>query len=127
MKKILTSAFFTFTILTVTAGSNNSNSNSSNITTQATEFARQMINQVQLNESEYIQVRKCTIEKLQLVAQVQSMYSNDPEMMEKKLAEIENNYNFNLQRAMSPKQFESFVAYRAVANTGTTAVAEIKE
>jgi hypothetical protein len=123
MKKLITSAFLVASFLTVNAGSENKD-----YTAQATVFARQMISQVQLNESEYIAVRKLTIEKLQLVAQVESMYSNDPEMMNKKLSEIESNYNFNLKHALSAKQYENFVAaVNAPKQENSAVAADISE
>ena len=94
---------------------------------EATEIARDMIGKVQLNEMEYIKVRAFTIDKLEKVAQIRSMYSNDPEMMNRKLAEAENDYNYKLQAALTPKQFASYVTYTNNLKAAATAAADIKE
>jgi hypothetical protein len=122
MKKLIISALFSFAILTVNAGNNPA----ANINTEATDFARRMINEAHLNESEYIKVRAFTIEKLEKVAEIRSMYSNDADMMAKKLAEAENNYNYKLQSALTEKQFASYVDYTTRSKTAATAAAEIE-
>ena|SRR5688572_7062487 len=121
MKKIITSTFFAFAVLTVNAAT------IGNITTEATEIARQLIGKAQLNEMEYIKVRALTIEKLEKVAEIRSMYSNDADMMAKKIAEAESNYNYKLQNSLSEKQFASYVSYANQAKTAATATAEVKD
>ena len=122
MKKLIISALFSFAILTVNAGNN-----PANIQAEATDFARRMINEAQLNESEYIKLRAYTIEKLEKVAEIRSMYSNDPDMMAKKIAEAESNFNYKLQSALTEKQFASYVSYTKREKTAATAAAEVEE
>ncbi|MBK0404935.1 hypothetical protein I5M27_18230 [Adhaeribacter sp. BT258] len=126
MKKLLTSAFIAFTLITVNASAQ-APTGSSSINTQASDIARRMMNEVQLNESEYIQVRKYTAEKLEAAAQIQSMYSNDPEMMTKKLNEAEDRYNFKLQSFMNPKQFSNYMAVSDQYKVNASAVAGNRE
>ena len=121
MKKLITSAFFAFAVLTANAAT------IGNVTSEATEIARQLIGQAQLNEMEYIKVRAFTIEKLEKVAEIRSMYSNDADMMAKKIAEAENNYNYKLQNALTEKQFASYISYTNQAKTAATATAEVEE
>ena len=122
MKKLLISALFSFAILTVNAGNN-----PANIQAEATEFARKMIAEAQLNESEYIKLRALTIEKLEKEAEIKSMYSNDADMMAKKLAEAENNFTYRLQSSLTEKQFASYVNYSNRSKTAATAAAEIED
>ncbi|MBK0402456.1 hypothetical protein I5M27_05630 [Adhaeribacter sp. BT258] len=103
MKKFITSAFFAFAVLTASA-SNNIN----DINSQASDIARRMANQVELNEMEYIQVKKYTAEKLVRVAQILDMYSNDRDMMTKKIMEEESAYTHRIQNLLTAKQFETY-------------------
>ncbi|MFC5272111.1 hypothetical protein [Adhaeribacter terreus] len=122
MKKLITSAFIAFTLISVNASAQ-APTGSSSINSQASDIARRMMNEVQLNESEYIQVRKYTAEKLEAAAQIQSMYSNDPDMLNKKLNEAEDRYNFKLQSFMNPKQFSNYMAVSDRYKVNASAVA----
>lgn len=109
MKKIITSAFFAFALFVSVANAQGELS----IHDQATHIARQMLTEVQLNESEYIRVRNFTIEKMRKAIEIKQMYSNDPVMLQSKLAEAENNYNHNLKEVLSPRQYDNYLAYNA--------------
>lgn len=122
MKKLITSAFFALTFLV--AGSVNA-SNDLQISAQAANIARQMVAEVQLNESEYIRVKAFTAEKLEKIAEIKKMYSNDAEMMASKIAEAENNYSHNIQSVLSAGQFEKYVAF--VERNSNAAVAVSQE
>jgi|SRR5690606_27929029 len=126
MKKLLTSAFIAFTLISVNASAQ-SNPASSDINSQASDIARRMMNEVQLNEREYIEVRKYTAEKLETAAQIQQMYSNDPEMLTKKLNEAEDRYNFKLQSFMNQKQFANYQAVADRYKVNASAVAGAME
>ena len=121
MKKLIASALFAFVIVTGNAYAGG------DVKAEATELARQLIAKAELNESEYIKVRAYTIEKLEKVAEIKSMYSNDPQMMAYKIAEAENNYNYKLQSALNAKQFASFIDYTNGLKTNATAIADVKE
>ena len=126
MKKLLTSAFIAFALITVNASAQ-SEITSSDINTQASDIARRMMNEIQLNEREYIEVRKYTAEKLETAAQIQKMYSNDPEMLTKKLNEAEDRYNFKLQSFMNQKQFANYQAVADRYKVNTSAMAGAME
>ncbi|HSI91106.1 MAG TPA: hypothetical protein VK927_08315 [Adhaeribacter sp.] len=121
MKKLLTSAFFAFTILAASA------SNDGNISTQASDIARKMVNQIELSEAQYIQLRQFTIEKLEAEALVKKMYSNDKDMLAKKLSEAENNYNFKLQALLNTKQYNKYAVLKSGKKADTEMVAAAKE
>ena len=119
MKKLLTTAFFAFTLFTVNAGTD--------VYTQASELARRMATEIQLNEREYIEVRKLAIQKIERVNEIRSMYSNDADMMTKKLNEAEENFNHNLRVALNTKQFESYIAKSSNYRVDQPVLAEVKE
>lgn len=125
MKKLFTSALIALSMFAATASFTASASNDLKINAQAAVIARQMVNEVQLNESEYIRVKEYTAEKLERMAQIRTMYSNDPAMMASKIAEAENNYSHNIQAILNPSQFEKYVAF--VERNSNTAVAGNQE
>ncbi|MFC5269831.1 hypothetical protein [Adhaeribacter terreus] len=118
MKKLITSAFFAFAVLTASASNDLSEINS-----QASDIARRMANQVELNEMEYIQVKKYTTEKLIRVAQIKDMYSNDRDMMNKKIMEEESAYTHRIQNLLTAKQFETYAALYNSFKTNLTIIA----
>ena len=120
MKKLLTTALFAFSLLTVNAGGND-------VYTQASELARRMATEIQLNEREYIEVRKLAVQKIERINEVRSMYSNDADMMAKKINEAEENFNYNLKAALNIKQFEAYTAKSSNYKVGQPVLAEVKE
>ncbi len=86
-----------------------------------------MATEIQLNEREYIEVRKLAIQKIERINEVKSMYSNDADMMAKKLNEAEENFNYNLRAALNNKQFESYLAKSSSFKVEQPVLAEIKE
>src|SRR5688572_16505371 len=118
MKKLITSAFFVFAIMSAEA-SNDSESYKN----QAADITRRIANQIGLNESEYIQVKKYTTDKLVAVAEVKEMYSNDSEMMFRKISEIEDSYTHKVQSILTASQFESYVILNKSLKTGLPLIA----
>lgn len=105
MKKLLTSAFLLFVLVSAQAADT-----PEQIRAKATETTRQLAQKIGFNEQEYIKVKAYTLEKLVAAKEVNEMYSNDPEMRAKKLQAIEEAYQKNVVAILSPKQSESFVA-----------------
>jgi hypothetical protein len=82
-----------------------------------------MANQVELNEMEYIQVKKYTAEKLARVAQIQDLYSNDRDMMTRKILEEEAAYNHRIQNLLTARQFEAYASLYNSFKTNLTIIA----
>ena len=101
---IIASALF------LSAFSAQAGNNESKMAGQASDIARRMANQIELNELEYIQVRNYTYEKLEIVANIQEMYQTNPEMLAAKLAEAETEYTFRIQNLLNARQFENYLA-----------------
>ena len=118
MKKLITSAFFVFAIMSAQASND-----SDQFKTQAADITRRIANQIGLNESEYIQVKKFTTDKLVAVAEVKEMYSNDSEMMFRKISEIEDSYNHKVQNILTASQFESYANLNKSLKTGLPLIA----
>jgi hypothetical protein len=105
MKKLITSAFFAFAVLTASASNDKTEINN-----HASDIARRMANQIELNELEYIQVKKYTAEKLTRVEEIKEMYSNNLEMMTWKIQEVEAIYSSRIQNLLSAKQLEMYAS-----------------
>jgi hypothetical protein len=106
MKKLLTTAFFALTLFAA-------NAQGTDAYTQASDLARRMASEIQLNEREYIEVRKLAVQKIERVNEIRSMYSNDADMRARKINEAEENFNYNLRVALNNKQFENYLAKSA--------------
>jgi len=119
MKKLLTSAFFALTLLTAYA--------EGDAHARASELARRMANEIQLNEREFIVVRQLAVQKIERIDEIKSMYSNDADMMSKKIKEAEENFNYNLRAALNTKQFDSYLAKSSSYKTAQPVLAEVKE
>jgi len=108
----------------VTANASNDVSQMNNL---ASDIARRMANQIELNESEYIQVKSFTLEKLTQVATIRDMYNNDFEMMVNKINEVENAYTHKIESLLNTKQFENYLALSKSFKTNIVTIAEVQE
>ena len=105
MKNLIIALFLTAFTFTAQA-----QAGTSDIAKEATDIARRMANQIELNELEYIQVRKYTLEKLEKVAYLKTMYQTNPEMLVAKLSEADVDYSYRIQNLLNAHQFENYLA-----------------
>ena len=122
MKNLIIAFFLVLTSFSVQAGNEGSK-----IAVEASDIARRMANQIELNELEYIQVRNYTIEKLEMVGSIQEMYQSNPEMLAAKIAEVENNYSFRIQNLLNAHQFENYLALSKSFKTQPSLIATSNE
>src|SRR5688572_1569422 len=120
MKKLITSA-----LLSVILFSAQANSENDNFRIQAADITRRMANQLELNESEYIQLKGYTLEKLVAAAEVKEMYSIDINMMLRKLNEIDDIYKHRVQNILTNKQFENYLTLNKSFKSELTTIATI--
>jgi hypothetical protein len=105
MKKLITSALFAFILISAQGAGLDEL-----VKTKAADMARRMANQIELNESEYIQVKSYLTEKLAAEAMIRDMYSNDMDMMFRKLTEADNACNLKIESLLNAKQLENYLA-----------------
>ncbi|KAA9345927.1 hypothetical protein [Adhaeribacter soli] len=105
MKKLITSALFAFILISAQGAGLDEQ-----VKTKAADMARRMANQIELNESEYIQVKTYLTEKLASEVMIRDMYSNDVEMMFRKLTEADNACNQKIESLLNTKQLENYLA-----------------
>ena len=122
MKNLIIAFFLVLTSFSVQAGNDGSK-----IANEASDIARRMANQIELNELEYIQVRNYTLEKLELVASIQDMYQANPEMLAAKIANVENAYSYRIQNLLNARQFENYLALSNSFKTQFTLIATSNE
>lgn len=104
MKKLITSVLFALIVITTQAAGADEQ-----VKTQAADMARRMANQIELNESEYIQVKSYLTEKLAAEVMIRDMYSNDIEMMFRKLNEADNACKQKIESLLNAKQLENYL------------------
>lgn len=72
--------------------------------TTATELTRQMANRLRLNEAQYIRLRAVNEVKLARTDEIQWQYQNDPAERQRKLLELDAQYEQECQRILTPSQ-----------------------
>lgn len=112
MKKLLIFLFMAGTMTVAKAD----NLTPEQIKQKATELTRTMAAELQLNELEYIKVRTLNTEKLAALYQVRNAYQNDPEMKEKKFAELNQAYRQELTQLLNTAQVEKYLSWEGNAN-----------
>ena len=122
MKNLIIAFLLVLTTFSVQAGNDGSK-----IANEASDIARRMANQIELNELEYIQVRNYTLEKLEMVAGIQEMYQTNPELLAAKITEVENDYTFRIQNLLNARQFENYLALSKSFKTQPTFIANSNE
>ncbi|HSI91206.1 MAG TPA: hypothetical protein VK927_08820 [Adhaeribacter sp.] len=105
MKKIFATTLFALTLFAAQAGGFENLYDK-----QASDIARRMANQIELNELEYIQVKKYTLEKIQEVAEIRDMYKTNPTMMADRIDETEQLYTSRIAYMLNAKQFDNYQA-----------------
>jgi hypothetical protein len=85
------------------------------------EEIRTLANQLQLNEGQYIRLRDLSRARQEQIAEINSMYSNDPSMRQAKLQAAQQEFDSQLAQAISPKQFTAYLELqgRTPASSGT--------
>jgi hypothetical protein len=86
---------------------------------QVAEQTRELAQKIGLNEREYITLRQLNQERFVQTNEVERMYSNDHEMRELKLREIDEHFDARLQAVMNPKQQEAYAAYKEASEMPT--------
>ncbi|WP_026462037.1 hypothetical protein [Adhaeribacter aquaticus] len=115
MKKLFTSIFLLLALVTAQAAE----SNPEELKSQATALTRELAQKIGLNELEYIKVKNFTFEKLLAIQEATEKYANDPEVKQKKVAEIEEQFDKNLISTLSPKQQQNYLALKKATNAST--------
>jgi hypothetical protein len=105
-------ATFTFAlIIALASGSVNAQTGNS-LDARVAATTREMSSQLNLNESEYIRLRSLNRERFLKASEITRMYSNDVAMRDKKMNEMQNAYETELQSFLNAKQLEAYSIYK---------------
>ncbi|MFB9865421.1 hypothetical protein EFA69_02140 [Rufibacter immobilis] len=74
---------------------------------------RLMVQSMGLNENEYIQLRALNQKRLAKAAEVAKMYSNDAEMLDARLKEIESSFEGDLYKILNTRQATAYAEFKA--------------
>jgi hypothetical protein len=83
---------------------------------------RQLANQLQLNEGQYIRLRDLSKARQEQITEINSMYSNDPDMRQAKIRAAQQEFDAQLAQSVSPKQFTAYLQLQGNP-AGTTGAA----
>ncbi|MCC3157124.1 hypothetical protein LJ737_07730 [Hymenobacter sp. 15J16-1T3B] len=72
--------------------------------TSAAELTRQMASRLKLNEAQYIRLRTVNQIKLARMDEIQWQYQQDPAERQRRLTELEAQYEQECQRILTPSQ-----------------------
>ncbi|WP_192821004.1 hypothetical protein [Rufibacter sp. LB8] len=86
----------------------------------ATELSRQMYNDLELNEGQYVKIKSLNQARLDRFNEIERMNSNDIQMRDAKLAEVNTQMDEEFAQILTPKQF---TAYLELDGRGTSTAA----
>lgn len=70
---------------------------------------RNLANQLQLNEGQYIRLRDLSKARQEQIAEINSMYSNDPAMRQAKIQAAQKEFDSQLAQSIGQKQFTAYL------------------
>lgn len=112
MKKLILSMFLLGGVISVQAQTNlagTAATSQSMASMSSTEMTRQMYNDLQLNEGQYIKLKSLNQSKLDRFNEINRMYSNDQQMLKAKMSELNNQLDVEFAEILSPEQFTHYL------------------
>lgn len=79
---------------------------------QADKETRDMAARMNLNEGEYLKIKKLNQERLEKIAALTQLREQDNRYLDLRLDQIEEQYAANMFNALNTKQYHAFVEYR---------------
>lgn len=76
---------------------------------------RDLANKLQLNEGQYIRLRDLSKARQEQIAEINSMYSNDPAMRQAKLQAAQREFDSQLAQSIGQKQFTAYLELQGQA------------
>jgi hypothetical protein len=113
MRKILLSVSFFFFATCISYGQDLSPSAEKRVNL----ITRVMAAELGLNESEYLKLKALNRERVVKSDEIVELYSQDQPLMDKKLQELELNFDKKFKAMLSPSQLAAYAAYRQMPDT----------
>ncbi|WP_426493061.1 hypothetical protein [Hymenobacter sp. 102] len=80
---------------------------------EAAAATRQLAAFISLDDARQLPVRRLTQQRMAQEAEARQQYSNDADMLQKKLAAVGQEYTAQLQQVLTPAQFQRYVTAQA--------------
>lgn len=80
-------------------------------------ITRVMASELGLNESEYLKLKALNRERVVKSDEIAELYSHDQALLDKKLQELETNFDKQFKSMLSPSQLAVYSAYRQSPDT----------
>jgi hypothetical protein len=77
---------------------------------EAATATRQLAAFISLDDARQLPVRRLTQQRMTQEAEARQQYTNDPDMLQKKLTAIGQEYTAQLQQVLTPAQYQRYVA-----------------
>jgi len=111
MKKLILSTVFALGVLGVSAQHNDTRTNKNFLSSVSTsDEIRQLSNQMQLNEGQYIRLRDLSRAKNEQIREINNMYANDATTRQQKLQAVNQDFEKQLAQTVSQEQFTAYLA-----------------
>jgi len=112
MKKFILSALFLGAVYTAQAQTNLAGTAATTRTVlsmSATDMTRRMYNELELNEGQYVKLKALNQARLDRFRELERMYSNDPQMLDAKINEVNEQLDEEFAQVLTPKQFTAYL------------------
>ncbi|MBA9078607.1 MULTISPECIES: hypothetical protein [Rufibacter] len=110
MKNFTLTLYFLFALV-VSAVAQNTPSNPA-LEKASSDITRLMVESMSLNENEYIKLKNLNSERLVKAAEAEKMYSDDAEMREVRLREIEDDFEEKLFKMLNSRQVTAYAEFK---------------
>ncbi|RTQ46022.1 hypothetical protein EJV47_22975 [Hymenobacter gummosus] len=80
---------------------------------RATTLTQQLAHKVPLNEAQFVKVRRLNLQLLTATTDLQAQFANDPATLDQRLAELQDNYDWDMAAILWPRQQLAYRQYRS--------------
>ncbi|MBO0359063.1 hypothetical protein J0X19_13975 [Hymenobacter sp. BT186] len=75
---------------------------------RATQLTKQLAQKTQLSEGQYVRVRQLNLRMITEMQELQASLAADPATLDKKLAELQSHYEWDLTAIIGPRQMVAY-------------------
>lgn len=78
------------------------------VASRARVLTQQLAAKVHMNEGQYVKVKRLNMEMLTAVETLKKQFATNPETLDARLAEVQNNYEWDLATVLRPRQMTAY-------------------
>jgi hypothetical protein len=75
---------------------------------RATQLTKQLAQKAQLSEGQYVRVRQLNLRMITEMQELQASLATDPVALDKKMAELQSHYEWDLTAIIGPRQMVAY-------------------